>query len=200
MHARLLIRAERGLQLRRGRFPSLLGRTQFAQHGSELLSGRDADPLFDIFRHRGRRVPGQIGPGQQPHPLKKRDAAVSRLALHLLPVLQGHGQLPAVQLDPLAFQRNQTAGRGQNALHLPLAERLPVERYIHRKIEQRANPKFRRRVSANLDVDHRSRRFRGLPPVRHTDNQSAGFQVGNALQKAIGVPSVPSPRGVQASG
>ena len=139
-------------------------------------------------------------PGQQPHALQERQAALLGLAPHALPVREHLAQPLAVQLDPLAAQAHQPAGGRQELAHLGGRERVVAQRDGHREIEQRVHAECARLLVAHAHGHLGPRRPPWAPPVRHAHDQAGRLEGGDGLQELVSLGRRPRHRLVDRAG
>ena len=111
--------------------------------------------------------------GQPTHPLVETHRAIRVQLLHPRPVIKHLVQLLAVDLDPLAAQRDQAAGGSLDLGDLVRCQSFTIHAHRHLEGKHRPNAQGFLLLCINRHLDHRARRLAALPPVWHLHDNAA---------------------------
>ena len=163
--ADLLIRAQRGLELRPG--ADLRKALRLTQSLQSIGQPRAGDHLRPVG------IGGIVGlvergPRQQSHRLGKWQAVFGRRPLDGLEPLQHAPELLAIHLDPASAEEMQAVAAGQEHFDLGGVETIAVERDLDGEIEQRILAQQRRHLCADACLDPRTGGTASLPCARRS--------------------------------
>ena len=191
VEARLLILAQDRLQVAARPGPvQALGASQTGEHLAEPVARVDERPLaLAVAVVVVGQVPG--GPGQQAHPFDEREP-VPGLLFDLLPVVQGFGQLVAVDFDPLAPQQHEPFLGGQQLAPFGFGKLLFAQGELHLEVEHRLGIE----LLLSLLADGNAHPGTGtlFPPVGQAHQHAAFLEDRHLLEEPVRLAGRPRQR------
>ena len=121
--------------------------------------------------------------GQQPHPFQKRNAICA--FLDALPVREYLVEPVSIDLNPFAFEQNETFLRGHQLAALGGREPFALQGDLDRKIHQALQAKEAARFFADPDIDLWTRWPSAFPPIGHPHQQAALLEHRDFTQKPM---------------
>jgi hypothetical protein len=144
------------------------GEVKVPTEGSRMaqpFAGHDVRPFAGLSLRQRIAVVAAADASQQPHPFEKRDAIIA--FLDALPVCEYLVEPVAVDLNPFAFEQNESFLRGHQLAALGGCEPFALEGDLDRKIHQAPQPEETARFFADPDIDLWTRGPPTFPLIGH---------------------------------